>query len=162
MKKWLWALKYTSAKILILSSRMEAFREVNQRLQERWVGQIGPCEAINRLLTWADFRNCNIFVRKINCVVATNGGPWSEDLRWIKNGGVKEIVNEQIIQTMKFEIPNGGCTPLATRKPHRTTKHAIEKQTEWAQAAFIYCNDTKKYPMAQKKKRNKNLRSTFA
>ena len=112
-------------------------------------------EAINRLLTWADFRNCNIFVRKINCVVATNGGPWSEDLRWIKNGGVKEIVNEQIIQTMKFEIPNGGCTPLATRKPHRTTKHAIEKQTEWAQAAFIYCNDTKKYPMAQKKNETK-------
>ena len=106
---------------------------------------------INRLLTWADFRNCNIFVRKINCVVATNGGPWSEDLRWIK-----EIVNEQIIQTMKFEIPNGGCTPLATRKPHRTTKHAIEKQTEWAQAAFIYCNDTKKYPMAQKKTKQKS------
>ena len=83
------------------------------------------------------------------------GVPRSEDLRWIKNSGVKEIVNEQNIQTMKFEIPSSVCTPLATRKPHRTPKHAIEKQTELAQAAFIYCNNTKNILWHRKKNETK-------
>ena len=79
----------------------------------------------------------------------------------IKNSGVKEIVIEQNIQTMKFEIPSSVCTPLATRKPHRTPKHAIEKQTELAQAAFIYCNDTKNILSMAEKKPNKNLYCSF-
>jgi nicotinic acid phosphoribosyltransferase len=54
------------------------------------------------------------------------------------------------------------CISFGTRKPHSTTKHAIEKQTELAQAAFIYCNDTKNILSMAEKKPNKNLRSTFA
>ena len=61
-----------------------------------------------------------------------------------------------------FEIPDRLCISFGTRKPHSTTKHAIEKQTELAQAAFIYCNDTKNILSMTEKKPNKNLRSTFA
>ena len=60
-----------------------------------------------------------------------------------------------------FEVPDRLCISFGTRKPHSTTKHAIEKQTELAQAAFIYCNDTKNILSMAEKKPNKNLRSTF-